>query len=181
MIRRPPRSTHCISSAASDVYKRQVCNLFRARIYKLPIIFGGLLSVHQVTNVFLHTPRLHARDEEKRDDENNESTEVEEQKKETMEREEVKKVPQVIGAMVEEKTSVRVRGLEVLSINEGSLAARSRLKKGDVITQLNGMEVRDLNGYRKAVRKVGAEQIVVMVIRNGIEIYIEIPPRHITN
>eukprot|EP00825_Cyclidium_porcatum_P051550 TRINITY_DN9525_c0_g1_i1.p1 TRINITY_DN9525_c0_g1~~TRINITY_DN9525_c0_g1_i1.p1 ORF type:complete len:320 (+),score=58.19 TRINITY_DN9525_c0_g1_i1:97-1056(+) len=27
MIRRPPRSTHCISSAASDVYKRQVLNL----------------------------------------------------------------------------------------------------------------------------------------------------------
>eukprot|EP00825_Cyclidium_porcatum_P003514 TRINITY_DN11632_c0_g1_i3.p2 TRINITY_DN11632_c0_g1~~TRINITY_DN11632_c0_g1_i3.p2 ORF type:complete len:135 (-),score=24.80 TRINITY_DN11632_c0_g1_i3:105-509(-) len=26
MIRRPPRSTHCISSAASDVYKRQVLN-----------------------------------------------------------------------------------------------------------------------------------------------------------
>eukprot|EP00969_Alexandrium_andersonii_P105687 4662771-Alexandrium_andersonii.AAC.1 len=24
MIRRPPRSTHCVSSAASDVYKRQV-------------------------------------------------------------------------------------------------------------------------------------------------------------
>ena len=27
MIRRPPRSTHCISSAASDVYKRQGKNL----------------------------------------------------------------------------------------------------------------------------------------------------------
>eukprot|EP00825_Cyclidium_porcatum_P001972 TRINITY_DN10912_c0_g1_i1.p1 TRINITY_DN10912_c0_g1~~TRINITY_DN10912_c0_g1_i1.p1 ORF type:complete len:182 (-),score=31.03 TRINITY_DN10912_c0_g1_i1:14-559(-) len=27
MIRRPPRSTHCISSAASDVYKRQVSAL----------------------------------------------------------------------------------------------------------------------------------------------------------
>ena len=26
MIRRPPRSTHCISSAASDVYKRQLVN-----------------------------------------------------------------------------------------------------------------------------------------------------------
>eukprot|EP01098_Paradermamoeba_levis_P013543 TRINITY_DN61_c0_g1_i4.p1 TRINITY_DN61_c0_g1~~TRINITY_DN61_c0_g1_i4.p1 ORF type:complete len:148 (-),score=35.31 TRINITY_DN61_c0_g1_i4:142-585(-) len=26
MIRRPPRSTHCISSAASDVYKRQGIN-----------------------------------------------------------------------------------------------------------------------------------------------------------
>eukprot|EP00825_Cyclidium_porcatum_P008078 TRINITY_DN1403_c0_g1_i16.p1 TRINITY_DN1403_c0_g1~~TRINITY_DN1403_c0_g1_i16.p1 ORF type:complete len:139 (-),score=32.34 TRINITY_DN1403_c0_g1_i16:178-594(-) len=27
MIRRPPRSTHCISSAASDVYKRQELNM----------------------------------------------------------------------------------------------------------------------------------------------------------
>eukprot|EP00975_Prorocentrum_lima_P008568 1830871-Prorocentrum_lima.AAC.1 len=26
MIRRQPRSTHCISSAASDVYKRQTSN-----------------------------------------------------------------------------------------------------------------------------------------------------------
>jgi len=34
MIRRPPRSTHCISSAASDVYKRQAL----ARAANLPII-----------------------------------------------------------------------------------------------------------------------------------------------
>ena len=33
MIRRPPRSTHCISSAASDVYKRQhfFCKISRER------------------------------------------------------------------------------------------------------------------------------------------------------
>eukprot|EP00825_Cyclidium_porcatum_P038479 TRINITY_DN4480_c0_g1_i1.p1 TRINITY_DN4480_c0_g1~~TRINITY_DN4480_c0_g1_i1.p1 ORF type:complete len:260 (-),score=101.16 TRINITY_DN4480_c0_g1_i1:68-847(-) len=30
MIRRPPRSTHCISSAASDVYKRQGNNITKA-------------------------------------------------------------------------------------------------------------------------------------------------------
>ena len=30
MIRRPPRSTHCISSAASDVYKRQDFYIRRA-------------------------------------------------------------------------------------------------------------------------------------------------------
>ena len=30
MIRRPPRSTHLLSSAASDVYKRQVCVCVRA-------------------------------------------------------------------------------------------------------------------------------------------------------
>ena len=29
MIRRPPRSTHCISSAASDVYKRQASHILQ--------------------------------------------------------------------------------------------------------------------------------------------------------
>ena len=35
MIRRPPRSTHCISSAASDVYKRQIiiCTTWCAHRY----------------------------------------------------------------------------------------------------------------------------------------------------
>eukprot|EP00826_Nyctotherus_ovalis_P031005 TRINITY_DN2475_c0_g1_i14.p1 TRINITY_DN2475_c0_g1~~TRINITY_DN2475_c0_g1_i14.p1 ORF type:complete len:320 (+),score=169.78 TRINITY_DN2475_c0_g1_i14:40-960(+) len=35
MIRRPPRSTHCISSAASDVYKRQVYNVVGTTFNKL--------------------------------------------------------------------------------------------------------------------------------------------------
>eukprot|EP00825_Cyclidium_porcatum_P004966 TRINITY_DN12370_c0_g1_i3.p1 TRINITY_DN12370_c0_g1~~TRINITY_DN12370_c0_g1_i3.p1 ORF type:complete len:123 (+),score=38.28 TRINITY_DN12370_c0_g1_i3:92-460(+) len=35
MIRRPPRSTHCISSAASDVYKRQI--LYESIIFYLPL------------------------------------------------------------------------------------------------------------------------------------------------
>ena len=36
MIRRPPRSTHCISSAASDVYKRQepICLERRLRLHE---------------------------------------------------------------------------------------------------------------------------------------------------
>eukprot|EP00825_Cyclidium_porcatum_P046350 TRINITY_DN7262_c0_g1_i2.p1 TRINITY_DN7262_c0_g1~~TRINITY_DN7262_c0_g1_i2.p1 ORF type:complete len:117 (-),score=26.45 TRINITY_DN7262_c0_g1_i2:68-418(-) len=37
MIRRPPRSTHCISSAASDVYKRQLHDA-RPRLF---ISMGG--------------------------------------------------------------------------------------------------------------------------------------------
>eukprot|EP00826_Nyctotherus_ovalis_P031261 TRINITY_DN2495_c0_g2_i13.p1 TRINITY_DN2495_c0_g2~~TRINITY_DN2495_c0_g2_i13.p1 ORF type:complete len:113 (-),score=36.29 TRINITY_DN2495_c0_g2_i13:152-466(-) len=32
MIRRPPRSTHCISSAASDVYKRQILGSVKRKI-----------------------------------------------------------------------------------------------------------------------------------------------------
>eukprot|EP00825_Cyclidium_porcatum_P005610 TRINITY_DN1274_c0_g1_i1.p1 TRINITY_DN1274_c0_g1~~TRINITY_DN1274_c0_g1_i1.p1 ORF type:complete len:196 (+),score=50.10 TRINITY_DN1274_c0_g1_i1:136-723(+) len=38
MIRRPPRSTHCISSAASDVYKRQVQHLI-LKIMKKLVLF----------------------------------------------------------------------------------------------------------------------------------------------
>ena len=34
MIRRPPRSTHCISSAASDVYKRQLHRRTSATLQK---------------------------------------------------------------------------------------------------------------------------------------------------
>eukprot|EP00825_Cyclidium_porcatum_P005637 TRINITY_DN12761_c0_g1_i1.p1 TRINITY_DN12761_c0_g1~~TRINITY_DN12761_c0_g1_i1.p1 ORF type:complete len:109 (+),score=35.67 TRINITY_DN12761_c0_g1_i1:132-458(+) len=36
MIRRPPRSTHCISSAASDVYKRQ----YQRRVHGIIIGIG---------------------------------------------------------------------------------------------------------------------------------------------
>ena len=51
MIRRPPRSTHCISSAASDVYKRQISDgfslqggysrrIFRPRLWDLNPFFN---------------------------------------------------------------------------------------------------------------------------------------------
>eukprot|EP00825_Cyclidium_porcatum_P023937 TRINITY_DN2650_c0_g1_i1.p1 TRINITY_DN2650_c0_g1~~TRINITY_DN2650_c0_g1_i1.p1 ORF type:complete len:122 (+),score=25.95 TRINITY_DN2650_c0_g1_i1:37-402(+) len=43
MIRRPPRSTHCISSAASDVYKRQGINAE----------YMGLFSNFQIISIFI--------------------------------------------------------------------------------------------------------------------------------
>ena len=44
MIRRPPRSTHCISSAASDVYKRQAL----ITIYDLSKIVNPDLSIEEI-------------------------------------------------------------------------------------------------------------------------------------
>eukprot|EP00826_Nyctotherus_ovalis_P022676 TRINITY_DN1752_c0_g2_i2.p1 TRINITY_DN1752_c0_g2~~TRINITY_DN1752_c0_g2_i2.p1 ORF type:complete len:138 (-),score=10.85 TRINITY_DN1752_c0_g2_i2:781-1158(-) len=38
MIRRPPRSTHCISSAASDVYKRQEQSVVIVKGYHCSIL-----------------------------------------------------------------------------------------------------------------------------------------------
>eukprot|EP00826_Nyctotherus_ovalis_P006808 TRINITY_DN11655_c0_g1_i1.p1 TRINITY_DN11655_c0_g1~~TRINITY_DN11655_c0_g1_i1.p1 ORF type:complete len:186 (+),score=38.83 TRINITY_DN11655_c0_g1_i1:23-559(+) len=53
MIRRPPRSTHCISSAASDVYKRQdhhcpfLGNCIGKRNYRYFVLFLVFLIVHK--------------------------------------------------------------------------------------------------------------------------------------
>jgi len=43
MIRRPPRSTHCISSAASDVYKRQIwrCAILSILVLTLTAVEWG--------------------------------------------------------------------------------------------------------------------------------------------
>ena len=53
MIRRPPRSTHCISSAASDVYKRQLMNslmdiLMRFRQWKVAFMCDIKAFFHQI-------------------------------------------------------------------------------------------------------------------------------------
>src|SRR5450756_2969496 len=40
MIRRPPRSTQSRSSAASDVYKRQVAELLGHELEAVPVVFG---------------------------------------------------------------------------------------------------------------------------------------------
>eukprot|EP00825_Cyclidium_porcatum_P049053 TRINITY_DN8395_c0_g2_i2.p1 TRINITY_DN8395_c0_g2~~TRINITY_DN8395_c0_g2_i2.p1 ORF type:complete len:205 (-),score=29.28 TRINITY_DN8395_c0_g2_i2:68-682(-) len=58
MIRRPPRSTHCISSAASDVYKRQTQSTWgwnaNASIYNIEygptgFVPGAGIRIHNVT------------------------------------------------------------------------------------------------------------------------------------
>eukprot|EP00825_Cyclidium_porcatum_P001316 TRINITY_DN10599_c0_g1_i1.p3 TRINITY_DN10599_c0_g1~~TRINITY_DN10599_c0_g1_i1.p3 ORF type:complete len:103 (-),score=37.42 TRINITY_DN10599_c0_g1_i1:12-320(-) len=58
MIRRPPRSTHCISSAASDVYKRQKQIFAReVSLYKyVERLFANVMSV-SYTHLRAHETR----------------------------------------------------------------------------------------------------------------------------
>eukprot|EP00825_Cyclidium_porcatum_P001753 TRINITY_DN10807_c0_g1_i1.p2 TRINITY_DN10807_c0_g1~~TRINITY_DN10807_c0_g1_i1.p2 ORF type:complete len:114 (+),score=33.76 TRINITY_DN10807_c0_g1_i1:73-414(+) len=51
MIRRPPRSTHCISSAASDVYKRQE---YCSQNFVDNIKAGGCLDIHHQDQLLLY-------------------------------------------------------------------------------------------------------------------------------
>ena len=60
MIRRPPRSTHCISSAASDVYKRQgaYCSRLCQRVIQhndAPLILTGASALNKVLGREVYT------------------------------------------------------------------------------------------------------------------------------
>eukprot|EP00825_Cyclidium_porcatum_P032694 TRINITY_DN34906_c0_g1_i1.p2 TRINITY_DN34906_c0_g1~~TRINITY_DN34906_c0_g1_i1.p2 ORF type:complete len:134 (-),score=25.14 TRINITY_DN34906_c0_g1_i1:120-521(-) len=57
MIRRPPRSTHCISSAASDVYKRQTQSTWG--IIKLKLILINQKPTMNTTSSKSEKYRLH--------------------------------------------------------------------------------------------------------------------------
>ena len=53
MIRRPPRSTQGVSSAASDVYKRQGISYLNTPYYILAELVGMLIAVFIVKKLFL--------------------------------------------------------------------------------------------------------------------------------
>eukprot|EP00826_Nyctotherus_ovalis_P013742 TRINITY_DN13757_c0_g1_i9.p1 TRINITY_DN13757_c0_g1~~TRINITY_DN13757_c0_g1_i9.p1 ORF type:complete len:128 (+),score=35.91 TRINITY_DN13757_c0_g1_i9:25-384(+) len=60
MIRRPPRSTHCISSAASDVYKRQELKseLHKINSGKSPNTKKALNIIDQMQCIFDHLKHI---------------------------------------------------------------------------------------------------------------------------
>ena len=60
MIRRPPRSTHCISSAASDVYKRQNAEWFKNKKVLEKEITCLVFKVDGETNTDDLSPAVHA-------------------------------------------------------------------------------------------------------------------------
>eukprot|EP00825_Cyclidium_porcatum_P046619 TRINITY_DN7383_c0_g1_i1.p1 TRINITY_DN7383_c0_g1~~TRINITY_DN7383_c0_g1_i1.p1 ORF type:complete len:100 (-),score=24.67 TRINITY_DN7383_c0_g1_i1:15-314(-) len=53
MIRRPPRSTHCISSAASDVYKRQIYMYARMYLQKIQCYSVNIYIEAQIFGFYL--------------------------------------------------------------------------------------------------------------------------------
>eukprot|EP00825_Cyclidium_porcatum_P046861 TRINITY_DN7482_c0_g1_i9.p2 TRINITY_DN7482_c0_g1~~TRINITY_DN7482_c0_g1_i9.p2 ORF type:complete len:227 (+),score=56.58 TRINITY_DN7482_c0_g1_i9:120-800(+) len=52
MIRRPPRSTHCISSAASDVYKRQIYKCLINLFVFLFFLFQQSVIIYNIQKIF---------------------------------------------------------------------------------------------------------------------------------
>src|SRR4030095_8255028 len=62
------------------------------------------------------------------------------------------------------------RGVLVSDVSPGSAADKAGLKRGDVITSLNGQQVRDMNTLRNRVAAAGPGSTAdVTIVRDGAE------------
>lgn len=73
-----------------------------------------------------------------------------------------------LGFQLEKADAEGTEGLRIETLDEGSAADRAGLREGDVIVQLNGLDVRTPKEFREALENVepGAQHIVVFV-RDG--------------
>lgn len=66
-----------------------------------------------------------------------------------------------------------VEGIVITSIKPGSLADSSGLKTGDLISQINGMEIKEEGDVEKALKEAkGKNSSVFLVNRNGIPMFL---------
>ena len=142
--------------------------LFRShRVIPVSIILGGFALATTLKHKF--RPQLQMKEQINK----NETT-----TKEKMEGDEIESTLK-IGIYVEETRSrglfKRTEGLQVLDITPDSRASRSKLKEGDTIVKLDGISAKNLDEYKRALKKINKRQVVLWVIRDGEEVTIEIP------
>ncbi|MFQ5914820.1 MAG: Do family serine endopeptidase [Nitrospinota bacterium] len=61
----------------------------------------------------------------------------------------------------------RPRGVVVSSVQDGSPAQEGGLQEGDVILEINRRPVRDVNDYRRLIRRAAEEKSVLLLIRRN--------------
>jgi serine protease Do len=60
-----------------------------------------------------------------------------------------------------------LKGVVVTQVEPGGPAADAGLRRGDVIIEVNRQGVKDVDGYRKAVKAVGKGKSVLFLVRRG--------------
>ena len=72
--------------------------------------------------------------------------------------------------------SPRVHGVVVTDVSSDSPAAEAGLQRGDVIAEVNREPVETVADYRRALRRVGNQSLVLLVNRNGNTTFVVIEP-----
>jgi serine protease Do len=74
-------------------------------------------------------------------------------------------------------------GVKVLSVEEGSAADKAGIKKDDIITELNGEKVTDVNDTRRQINeKPAGENLKIKAMRNNAEMNFEVKiPKQLNN
>ncbi|HZP43258.1 MAG TPA: DegQ family serine endoprotease [Candidatus Binatia bacterium] len=60
-----------------------------------------------------------------------------------------------------------VKGVVVTKVDPSGPAAESGLRRGDVILEVNRQQVKDVDGYRKAIRAAGKGKSILFLVRRG--------------
>ena len=67
-------------------------------------------------------------------------------------------------------------GVQVAEVDPQSRAAQAGVRPGDAVLSINGEEIRDLDTFRRAVRRVqGAKSVVLLLQRGGQPLYLAFP------
>ena len=80
----------------------------------------------------------------------------------------------VLGATVKEDDPKEAKGLELYIIKENSLAEKCGLQESDIIIGVDGMDVKSLTDYEKAIAKKEGSTKTFKIIREGKVIEIKI-------
>ena len=84
----------------------------------------------------------------------------------------------IVGTMISEETALREnvpQGLFVQEVEVDSPAMAAGIKSGDIITEIDGEEIKTLSGYHKVMMKQQAGQAIRLSgQRSGLESYVEI-------
>ena len=60
-------------------------------------------------------------------------------------------------------------GAEIGSVIEGSPADKAGIETGDIILEIDGIEIQALRGYAKAIEGRTTEEITLLLQRNGYQ------------
>ena len=59
------------------------------------------------------------------------------------------------------------QGVVIASVSQGSPAQRANLRPGDIILEVNRMDVNSVDDFKEAYKKSPAEETLLLVYRNG--------------